>query len=98
MDFVCNCATHLEETSVTAVGPINGGSNKVTIGMFDTSTSNPYDGLIDEIRISNVARSDDWIATQYNTQDDPSTFFTATAEALPIAETDSLGVTDSAVI
>ena len=32
-------------------------------------------GLIDEIRISNVERSSSWIATSYNTMNDPLTFF-----------------------
>ena len=30
--------------------------------------------IIDEIRISNIARSSDWIATEYNNQSSPSTF------------------------
>lgn len=32
----------------------------------------PFDGLIDEVRISNIARSPDWIATCYNNQSDTS--------------------------
>jgi hypothetical protein len=38
-------------------------------------------GKLDEIRISNgVARSADWIATQYNNQQNPSTFSTTGPE------------------
>jgi len=33
-------------------------------------------GYIDEIRVSNAARSSDWIKTSYNNQDSPSTFYT----------------------
>ncbi len=35
-----------------------------------------FDGILDEVRISNVAKSADWIATEYNNQSDPSTFYT----------------------
>ncbi len=33
-----------------------------------------FDGTVDELRISNVARSDAWIATEYNNQNSPTTF------------------------
>ena len=33
-------------------------------------------GQIDEINVSNIARSGDWIQTQYNNQSSPSTFYT----------------------
>ena len=34
-----------------------------------------FDGVIDEVRVSDVARSPEWIATQHNNQMDPSTFY-----------------------
>jgi len=34
-----------------------------------------YDGVIDELRVSNIARSLYWISTEYNNQNDPSNFF-----------------------
>jgi len=34
------------------------------------------DGYIDEVRISNVDRSADWILTEYNSTSNPSTFYT----------------------
>ena len=33
-----------------------------------------YDGLIDEVRISKIARNGSWITTEYNNQNSPSTF------------------------
>jgi len=47
----------------------------------DTSSvdSRPWiylNGMIDEINVSNTARSGDWIQTQYNNQSSPSTFYT----------------------
>lgn len=43
------------------------------------------DGIMDEIRISNVARSANWISTEYNNQNTPGTFHTfgAEMEAVP---------------
>lgn len=38
------------------------------------------DGRIDEVRIATVARTTDWIATEYNNQNSPSTFYTISAE------------------
>jgi len=35
-----------------------------------------YDGLIDEVRVSSVSRSADWILTQYRSQSDPGSFYT----------------------
>ena len=50
-----------------------------TIG--NTSTLNRgFDGQIQETRVSKIARSADWIATQYTNQDDPTSFYTAGPE------------------
>jgi hypothetical protein len=39
-------------------------------------------GVIDEVRISNVARSSGWIATEYNNQSTPGTFVTLGAQEI----------------
>jgi hypothetical protein len=44
--------------------------------------SYPWSGMLDEIRISNVARSADWIATEYNNQNDTISFYTLGAEEI----------------
>jgi YD repeat-containing protein len=41
----------------------------------DNTTDNYFSGKIDEARISNIARSADWIATEYNTESSPSSFY-----------------------
>jgi len=47
-----------------------------------------FNGTMDEARISNVARSASWIATSYNNQNNPSSFFAVgTEELLPLAPT-----------
>ncbi|MHA2276835.1 MAG: DUF2341 domain-containing protein, partial [Candidatus Kariarchaeaceae archaeon] len=37
-------------------------------------------GILDEIRVSNFARSSDWISTEYNNQKDPSSFYDVSSE------------------
>jgi len=50
-----------------------------TIG--NTGTLNRgFDGQLQEARLSNIARSADWLATEFNNQDDPSTFYSVGAE------------------
>src|SRR5260370_5704363 len=40
---------------------------------------------IDEVRVSNIIRSADWIATEYNNQNSPSTFYSSGTESTPPA-------------
>ena len=44
-----------------------------------------FDGSIDEVRISKVVRSDDWITTEYNNQSDPSSFYTVSTQSTALA-------------
>jgi len=39
-----------------------------------------FDGVLDEVRISSIDRGADWIATEYNNQNDASTFYSVGAE------------------
>jgi len=39
-----------------------------------------FNGLIDEVQVSSVARSKDWIRAEYNNQSSPTTFYTVGAE------------------
>ncbi|MHA2334083.1 MAG: DUF2341 domain-containing protein [Candidatus Hodarchaeales archaeon] len=39
-----------------------------------------FDGILDECRISNVIRSAEWIATEYNNQQDPANFYSVGLE------------------
>jgi hypothetical protein len=43
-------------------------------------TSDYFTGGIDELRVSNTVRLADWIATEFNNQNSPSTFYTVGAE------------------
>lgn len=51
---------------------------KLSIGMqYDTgnNVTRYFNGALDELRISDTARSDEWVQTQYNNQNSTSTFY-----------------------
>jgi len=52
------------------------------IGSYTTS-SERWNGVLDEIRVSNVTRSADWMSTQYNNQSSSSTFYVEATEETP---------------
>ena len=61
------------------------GSADVSIGASLTegavaADEETFNGTIDEVRISNTARSADWIQTEFNNQSSPSTFFSVGSE------------------
>ncbi len=51
-------------------------NNGSYIGGYPGYTDGDMLGLIDEVRISNTVRSADWIATEYNNQNNPGGFMT----------------------
>ena len=55
-------------------GPIDtsGGSHVIS-----NSGAYAFNGLMNDVRVSSVVRSSDWIATEYNNQSNPSTFYGA---------------------
>jgi len=54
--------------------------NNMRIGNVAFDTIRTFAGKIDEIHISKVVRSSGWIATCYNNQNSPSTFYSVGAE------------------
>ena len=55
--------------------PVSDGANPFDIGSFSGAASSyATNGIIDEVRFSNGIRSAEWIQTEYNTQNSPSTF------------------------
>jgi hypothetical protein len=63
-------------SNADSTAPIN-NSVHVFAGALGANTGSPFfnfDGLLDELRVSNTARSADWIATEYNNQSNPSAF------------------------
>jgi hypothetical protein len=52
-----------------------------------------FNGALDEVRVSNTARSADWISTEFNNQSSPSTFLTmGTTPTITSASSTTFGV------
>ncbi|UCE36268.1 MAG: DUF2341 domain-containing protein [Thermoplasmata archaeon] len=68
----------LEDIEEVGSTTIYSNTNEIKIGMSGAY----FNGSIDEVRISNVVRSIDWIATQYNNQNDTGTFYSIGSEEL----------------
>ncbi|MGA1869887.1 MAG: DUF2341 domain-containing protein [bacterium] len=70
------------------------GSIKVeedwAIGASGTGLKGFFDGKIDEVRISHVARSDSWIRTKYENQNIPSTFYTISSSPVGLCLADHI--------
>jgi hypothetical protein len=69
------------DTNSAQSGNLTENTDQVRIGAHATGGDQPFDGVIDEVRISSTARSDAWLNTEYNNQSDPATFFTLGPEA-----------------
>ena len=87
-----------EDTSAIATsGSFTKNNANSDIGIAkDARTDVSYiDADIDEVRISNIARSDEWRITTYNTISDPASFYTATVEEGDAATTHEIDVSES---
>lgn len=61
--------------------PLGINNNPLIIGAAPWNVNGfLFNGAIDEVRISNIERSADWIKTGYNNQNSPSTFYAFTGE------------------
>jgi hypothetical protein len=57
------------------------------------------DGKLDEVRISSVARTEDWLTTEYNNQSSPSTFYNSLPEvSLPLTPVKRAFLSDGTVV
>jgi len=73
------------QASTTTVGGLmqNGTGTDFLVGT-NSSVSNVFEGIIDQVAVSSIARSADWIATEYANMNSPSTFYSVgTEEAAP---------------
>ena len=68
VDGTLRGTTAWDGTSVT-------GTSELRIGRSTDAALQDWDGGIDEVRVSSVARSAGWIATEYRNQRSPSTFY-----------------------
>ena len=60
------------QTITNSLFPSGFGAVKIGVGW---DTSRYWNGQIDEVRMSNTARSADWIAAEYRNQTSPATFY-----------------------
>ncbi|MHA2335107.1 MAG: DUF2341 domain-containing protein, partial [Candidatus Hodarchaeales archaeon] len=67
--------TEIATTDITGLGSIDS-----SLDLVFGRTGNPIDGFIDEFRLTNVALSADWIATEYNNQYDIGSFYSVGPE------------------
>ena len=72
--------SNLEDTLVH--NTLSDPSNNAYISIYGNQEVRWLYGNIDELRISNIARSSEWISTQYKNQNDPSSFFDVGPEEL----------------
>lgn len=70
------------KASTTVSTDFESNANNLLIGsgFRSNGTQIYYPGVIDEVRVSSIARSADWITTQYNNQSATSTFYTLGSE------------------
>jgi len=70
------------ENSVNKTGLVGANNNAIYFGRYQHNTAWMYQGLSDELRLSNNARLLPWIATEYANQSAPATFLAAGDEEL----------------
>ncbi|MHA2324967.1 MAG: DUF2341 domain-containing protein, partial [Promethearchaeota archaeon] len=70
--YIYGNGTEDDTTDASGLGNID-NSKSLRLPM---STSYYFDGWIDELRLTNFSRSAAWIQTEYNNQQDPTSFYT----------------------
>lgn len=70
-----NSALQTPNTGVASGYSLGSSAHPAAWTFVPFTLSDPWNGTIDELRFSKIARSADWIATEYNNQLNPSTFF-----------------------
>jgi hypothetical protein len=60
--------------------PIDLNAAALGIGRHVSGIADPFNGHIDEFRLSHVQRSDGWVETTWNNMSDPGTFAVVEAE------------------
>jgi len=78
----------VKTSSTDTLGSTRSNTLDLQIGT-DPAGDRWWDGKIDEARVSNVARSPDWITTEYNNQNAPGSFYSVGAEA-PMGSTTTI--------
>ena len=70
-----------QTTTFSAASAIGSSAQSVNLSRWPATPSSTYwNGMLDEVRISNTARSADWIKTEYNNQSAPASFYSLGTE------------------
>ena len=71
----------LEDTNTDPSGDLPTTSGNLRVGAdYNSTAANFFDGIIDEVHISDTARDACWIETEYNNQNSPATAYAVGAE------------------
>jgi flagellin-like protein len=73
--YINGISQALTVTSSPAGAPATDAAKVMRIGNYAGGTGRTFDGIIDEVRVSKSIRTPEWIATEYNNQNSPSTFY-----------------------
>jgi hypothetical protein len=68
------------DNQTAATGNITSTNQDVVLGADTASNIEYFNGSMDEVRLSNVARSSGWVATEYANQNSPATFYSVGPE------------------
>jgi hypothetical protein len=72
----------LQTSKTSAITSLKNYSSNFEIGRYPDYPGFYINGSIDEVRVSNIARSADWIATEYNNMAWPNDFFSLGMEEM----------------
>ncbi|MFI0431488.1 LamG-like jellyroll fold domain-containing protein, partial [Mariniflexile sp. HMF6888] len=74
-------------SEMTVIAPSDGLAQNLYLGSRSNGAFGKLDGAIDELRVSNTFRSDEWISTEYNNMSNPSAFAVAGTPESAIIDT-----------
>jgi phosphodiesterase/alkaline phosphatase D-like protein len=75
LKLITDGVVHSNTGTKTGAIPYDSNSLWMGVGIWSGNPVDYFDGIIDEVRASNVVRSDCWIKTGYLNQNSPSTFY-----------------------
>ena len=67
-------------TTTISLDTLTSNSAPLTFGSDEPTNADYFNGILDEVRISNTVRSANWILTSYNNQNSAATFYTVGSE------------------
>ncbi|MBN2350834.1 MAG: DUF2341 domain-containing protein, partial [Bacteroidales bacterium] len=80
-NFIKTYVNGLQDRVLPTDSVLGSSNNTLKFGKEPFGTSAYFDGRIDEIRISDTIRSDNWIKTEYTNQHPDSTFYAVSLES-----------------